>query len=125
MLFAFGLGLAGLLNPSQIQAFLDITGHWNPAPLVVMATAMTCYGIGYRIILRLKKPLLVQNWHLPTQSKIDARLVVGSILFGIGWGLVGYCPGPALAALAFGRIETVYFVGAMLAGGAIFQFSRP
>jgi uncharacterized membrane protein YedE/YeeE len=120
-LFAFGLGYSGLLDPHRIQRFLDVAGDWNPGPLLVMASAMTVYFVGYRLVRKRPHPLFAGKWHLPIATDIDAPLVGGAALFGVGWGLSGFCPGPAVAGLALLKPETALFVGAMLVGAAIVQ----
>lgn len=115
-LFGFGLAIAQLLDPSKIQGFLDITGDWNIGPLIVIGIAVLVYGLGSQLITRRSTPIFDNHWHLPTLRSIDRRLIGGSILFGIGWGLVGYCPGPALASLSYGGAGPLYFVCAMFLG---------
>jgi uncharacterized membrane protein YedE/YeeE len=117
-LFGTGLVLSGLINPAKVLAFLDITGAWDPSLAATMAVAVLVTAVGYRLSFAAGRPALDRAFHLPTQSDIDLRLVSGAALFGIGWGLVGYCPGPAIAALALGTPATFIFVAAMLAGMA-------
>ncbi|WNV05221.1 DUF6691 family protein [Candidatus Methylospira mobilis] len=114
-LFAFGLALSGMAQPSVVLAFLDITGNWNPALLLVMAGAIGVTLPAYRLLFRSGKPLLAERFDLPAATRISGRLITGSALFGIGWGLSGYCPGAALVALP-GALETGVFIAAMLAG---------
>lgn len=121
--FVFGMGLsvAGLTDPAKILAFLDVTGAWYPGPLVVLGLGVVFYGVVNRLVTRRARPFAANAWSLPARSAIDPRLVSGAVLFGVGWGLAGYCPGPALTGLAYGKVETLWFVLAMVAGGALRQ----
>lgn len=114
--FGFGLSLSGMLNPARVQAFLDIFGAWDPSLAFVLGGAVIVALLGVRIMHRLPHPVLDDRFHLPTNRRIDVPLVLGSALFGIGWGLGGFCPGPALASLSMGMTSPLIFVGAMLAG---------
>jgi uncharacterized protein len=107
--FIFGLGLclSGLADPSVVQSFLDIAGAWNPALLFVMGAGLTVTLIGYRLVFAQGRPLWSQRFSLPTSTAIDAPLISGAVIFGVGWGLAGYCPGPALVSLASGRMRMV------------------
>lgn len=124
-LFALGLGFSGMTNPQKIFGFLNIFGAWDPALLWVMVGAVTTYGLGFGILTRVlkrQKPLWGSKFQLPEQKQITLRLVLGSALFGIGWGLGGFCPGPALVALFSGAMAPIIFVVAMIAGMAGFTF---
>ncbi|MCC6572361.1 MAG: hypothetical protein IT462_01105 [Planctomycetes bacterium] len=123
LLFAAGLGISGMSQPAVVQGFLDITGNWNPALLVVMATAVPVYGL----IFRLKRgaPLLGGNFLVNMKTGLDWRLIVGAAIFGIGWGLSGICPGPAVVNLGKPGVEILGFVAAMLAGMAIYRVIEP
>ncbi len=123
LLFALGLGIAGMTQPSKIIAFLDITGDWDPSLLLVMASATLVYFLSYRWITKRRAPLLAEKFSLPTAMRLDARLLAGSALFGIGWGLSGYCPGPALVALPGLLPNTLVFVVSMLTGMLLFKWS--
>ena len=117
--FLFGLGLAisEMVNPAKVLGFLDVTGNWDPSLIFVMAAGLAVTLITFRFILKQPRPLFESQFHLPSQSKtIDRQLITGAAIFGIGWGLVGYCPGPAIASLAYGQTETVIFLVAMMAG---------
>jgi uncharacterized protein len=116
ILFGLGLAVSQMINPAKVLGFLDFAGAWDPSLAVVMAGALGVTAVGYRLALRRPAPLLAARFDLPTLREIDRRLLAGAVLFGIGWGLVGYCPGPALAALGFGNPATWLFVAAMLAG---------
>ena len=124
LLFALGLGVAGMTQPQKIIAFLDVTGDWDPSLLLVMASATLVYFLCYRWIIKRRAPLLAEKFSLPTAQHMDARLLTGSALFGIGWGLSGYCPGPALVALASLTPATLVFTGSMLAGMMLFKLNE-
>lgn len=116
LMFASGLTVSGLVNPAKVLNFLDIAGSWDPSLAFTMASAVATTAIGYRLAFRRKAPLLGGTFQLPTASDIDTRLVGGAALFGTGWGLVGFCPGPAVTALATGSGSALIFVAAMLIG---------
>jgi uncharacterized protein len=123
VLFALGLGISQMTNPSKVIGFLDVTGNWDPSLAFVMAGAMTVYLIGYKFIFpKLTKPLLDFRFHLPNLIHIDKKLILGSVIFGIGWGLSGFCPGPGLVALASSNLEAIYFVLSMILGVAIYHW---
>ncbi|TAK96130.1 MAG: YeeE/YedE family protein [Aquabacterium sp.] len=124
-LFGLGLAIAQMTNPLKVQNFLDVAGRWDPSLAFVMGSAVIITLAGFRLVLRRKAPLLGERFHLPTLVHIDRQLVLGSALFGIGWGLTGYCPGPALATLLSGNEEVYLFVPAMLLGGFLHRtFTR-
>lgn len=116
LLFGTGLAISGMINPAKVMAFLDIAGAWDPSLAFVMLGALLVAGPGYRLILRRPRPLFEDAFVLPARRELDSRLLAGAALFGIGWGLGGYCPGPALAALGFGKVQTLAFAAAMAAG---------
>ncbi len=116
LLFGVGLSVSEMINPAKVLNFLDIFGQWDPSLAFVMLGAVVTTAIGYRLVFRRERPLFESKFVLPTRQDIDARLMAGSAIFGIGWGLGGYCPGPALSGLAFGALETIVFVAAMAAG---------
>ena len=116
-LFGLGLTISGMIDPARVLAFLDVAGEWNPSLAFVLAAAVAVAAIGFRCSFR-RAPLCAPAYQPPAQTRIDARLVSGAILFGLGWGLVGYCPGPALAGLGLGVPQTWRFVVAMLLGMA-------
>ncbi len=116
VLFGFGLSLSELINPARVIGFLDVTGKWDATLLCVMGGALVVTAPFYPPILRRPRPLLDRQFFLPTKSAIDRPLIVGAAIFGIGWGLGGFCPGPALAALASGSSGVIFFVIAMIAG---------
>jgi uncharacterized membrane protein YedE/YeeE len=116
LLFAIGLVLGGMTQPSKVVGFLDLTGDWDPSLALVMGGALGTHALGRRLVLRRPRPLLDSRFHLPTRSEIDASLLGGAAIFGIGWGLGGFCPGPAMVALGAGARASLVFVPAMIAG---------
>ena len=118
-LFGGGLALSDMVNPGRVQAFLDVAGAWDPALLLVMASAVLASAAGYLTSRRMRRPLLAAHFSIPENRVLDRQLVAGATLFGIGWGLAGFCPGPAIAGLAFGLWQPWLFVAAMLAGMAL------
>ncbi|MFT6105381.1 MAG: putative membrane protein YedE/YeeE [Paracoccaceae bacterium] len=116
--FIFGLGLlvSGMSDPAKVQNFLDIFGTWDPSLAFVMGGAILVTLPGFRLLTRRPAPMFGPNFHLPTRNDIDRPLVQGAAAFGIGWGLGGFCPGPALTSLPIGASGTVYFVLSMLLG---------
>ncbi|HTR16956.1 MAG TPA: YeeE/YedE family protein [Acetobacteraceae bacterium] len=121
LLFGLGLTVSGMINPDKVLGFLDIAGNWDPSLAFVMAAAIPVSAAGFALGRRRTVPVCAPCFVEPGKTWVDARLVLGAVLFGIGWGLVGYCPGPALAALGFGSWRTVLFVAAMLAGMAAYR----
>lgn len=117
LLFGLGLAVSGMTDPLKVQNFLDVTGTWDPSLAFVMGGAVVVTSIGYRLAWKRGQPWLDKGFHLPTATAIDRKLVVGAAMFGVGWGLAGYCPGPALATVALDNTELWWFVPAMLAGG--------
>jgi uncharacterized membrane protein YedE/YeeE len=121
LLFAAGLGVGGMTQPAKVFGFLDIAGNWDPSLAFVMLGAIAVHATAVRRILRRRAPLFAVRFTLPTRRDIDARLVVGAALFGAGWGLVGYCPGPAVTALGGSAPAAAVFVPAMVAGMWMFR----
>ena len=118
-LFALGLTLSGMTRPSRMLAFLDVTGSFDASLAVVMVGAVVTTAVGTRLALIWKRPVFAERFDLPSDRRIDQRLVAGSLLFGAGWGLAGVCPGPALVALGSAKLGAVLFVAAMLVGMAL------
>ena len=116
LLFGWGLSLAGMTDPSVVLGFLDVAGVWNPRLLFVMAGAVLTTAIGYRLIWRGSRPWFDGLFHVPAATRIDARLMLGALLFGAGWGVAGYCPGPALASLSGGQVSVWILVATMALG---------
>ena len=116
LVFGAGLALSDMTNPSKVQNFLDLLGTWDPSLAFVMGAALGVSALGYQIARRRGSPLLASAFSLPTRRELDPELLTGALLFGIGWGLGGLCPGPALASLPQGVLGVYLFVRAMLAG---------
>ena len=121
LLFGIGLIVSGMTDPSKVIGFLDLAGRWDPSLAFVMAGAIAVAAIAFRFAARRSTALLGAPMRLPAARTIDRRLVLGGLCFGAGWGLAGYCPGPALASLLSGSVKPVFFVVAMLAGMALFE----
>jgi uncharacterized protein len=123
LLFGAGLAISGMHDPAKVLGFLDIaaiaSGGWDPSLAFVMAGGLAVTLPAFWYARRRKAPVAAPAFQTPTATAIDRRLMLGALLFGVGWGLVGYCPGPALAALAFGATDTIVFVPAMVAGMAL------
>ena len=126
LLFGAGLAVSQMVDPAKVLGFLDFGGiaanSWDPTLALVMGGALAVTVCAFAWARRRGAPLLVANYDLPKQSRVDGTLLAGALLFGLGWGLVGYCPGPAIAGLAYGSVKTVIFVAAMLAGMLLHQF---
>ena len=116
VLFGVGLVLSGMTQPVKVLGFLDWFGAWDPSLLFVMGGAVMVYGIAYRLVLRRKQPLLADAFVLPAHTGIDAKLIGGAALFGVGWGLGGYCPGPSIVSLGSGATDALVVVGATVVG---------
>jgi hypothetical protein len=121
LLFGLGLGISGMTLPAKVVGFLDVLGDWDPSLAFVMLGAIAVYMPLYRMIVGRPAPLFAAGFALPTARDIDARLVVGAAVFGVGWGLAGYCPGPGITALGAGSGPAVIFVLAMLAGMILYR----
>jgi len=115
-LFGVGLAVSGMTMPSKVMGFLDVLGAWDPSLAFVMIGAIAVHAVAYRLITRRSSPLVDTRFHLPTRKDIDARLVLGAALFGVGWGLAGYCPGPGLVSAAGGAVPALVFVAGMTLG---------
>lgn len=124
LVFGVGLILSGMTDPSKVIGFLDLAGDWDPSLLIVMGGAVAIGVIAFRLAGRQERSLLGATMRLPSAKHIDRRLVLGSLVFGVGWGLAGLCPGPALVSLSMGSSQATIFVIAMLAGMAIFELSE-
>lgn len=116
LLFGIGLVVSGMSDPAKVLNFLDLFGTWDPSLAFVMGGAVVVAFVGYRLVLRRDKPIAGGRFHLPNRSDIDGRILVGPAIFGLGWGLGGFCPGPALTALGLAAPGTLAFVPAMFAG---------
>jgi uncharacterized membrane protein YedE/YeeE len=123
LLFGFGLVVSQMIDPAKVLGFLDLAGNWDPSLAFVMIGAIPVAAIGFRATRARRAPLLDTRFLGPSRTRVDASMVIGSALFGVGWGLVGYCPGPALTSLALGRWQSFVFVAAMLVGMIGYRFA--
>ena len=123
-LFGAGLTLSGMTDPARVRGFLDVFGKWDPTLAFVMGGAVLVMAVAWRIRARMEKPLFGEKFSLPGRGDLDPPLLVGSALFGIGWGIAGLCPGPAIASLALSPVAVLPFVAAMLAGMAMHSLSQ-
>jgi len=114
--FGVGLSMAQMTDPRKVLDFLDVAGNWDPSLLLVLGGAVLLAAVWFALILRRRKPLLDDHFHLPRGGLVDRRLMGGSVLFGLGWGLAGYCPGPAIAGLGLGNPEALWVVPSITAG---------
>lgn len=116
LVFGTGMALSGMSNPAKVLNFFDFAGNWDPSLALVMAGALLVTAVGYRFVLRRDKPIVEARFHLPTARKLDTPLLAGSAIFGVGWGISGFCPGGAIPALGLAEPSAWIFVGTMLAG---------
>jgi uncharacterized membrane protein YedE/YeeE len=123
ILFGLGLAVSQMTNPLKVLAFLDVAGAWDPSLAIVMIAAVAMFFAAFRAAQARPAPFFAGAFQFPTRTDIDAPLVVGSVLFGAGWGLAGLCPGPAITALVSGQRKTFLFLGAMLAGMLIYRLT--
>jgi uncharacterized membrane protein YedE/YeeE len=123
-LFATGLGISGMTKPEKVQGFLDIFGNWDPSLLFTIGGAVSAYAIVFRITQKFDKPFFAAEFFVPTKRELDPKLLGGSILFGFGWGLSGYCPAPALVAAGGGVTPVLVFLSSMLLGMWAFSIAN-
>ena len=116
LIFGIGILISGMANPAKVLNFFDVAGNWDPSLIFVMGSALVVTFIGYRIVLRRPAPIIDAKFHLPDNPRIDARLLGGAAVFGVGWGIAGFCPGGAIPALGSGQFEVIVFVAALVAG---------
>ncbi len=116
LVFGVGIAVSGMMNPAKVFNFFDVAGVWDPSLAFVMGGAVIVTFIGYRLVWRHKAPLFGGRFQIPTSSAIDARLIGGSAIFGVGWGIAGFCPGAAIPALGTGRWEVALFLASVTAG---------
>ena len=116
LVFGIGIMVSGMASPAKVMNFFDVAGTWDPSLMFVMCGALVTTLIGYQLIFRRRRPISDPSFHLPTKSDIDVRLVSGAAIFGIGWGIAGFCPGGAIPAIGTGRTEVLVFSGALIAG---------
>lgn len=124
IVFAVGLGVGGMTQPAKVVGFLDFAGNWDPSLAFVMLGAIGVHSLFYRAIRTRPSPLFSSGFSLPNRTDIEPRLVGGSVIFGLGWGIAGFCPGPAITSLASGNFSAVIFSIAMIAGIFAFDFRR-
>jgi uncharacterized membrane protein YedE/YeeE len=122
VLFGLGLAVSGMVDPQKVIGFLDVAGHWDPTLAFVMGGALLVAIPAFRLIFRRSRPVLADDFDLPTKDSLDASLLGGAALFGVGWGLSGFCPGPSVTALASGLVPVFAFVAAMIAGMALYKW---
>ena len=123
--FGLGIAISGMANPAKVLNFFDLAGAWDPSLALVMASALAVTAIGYRVVFgRQSRPVLASRFDLPTSRRIDAPLVAGSAIFGVGWGVTGFCPGGAVPALGLGNTEAPIFVASMMAGILIARVAK-
>ncbi len=122
-LFGIGLTISDMVNPKRVLGFLDIAGEWDPTLLFVMGGAMLPMSISWFFVKKLKHPLFETDFKIPSKQHIDMKLILGSALFGVGWGTIGICPGPALTSLGTGNVSILIFVSSMMAGMLLFKIS--
>lgn len=120
-IFAIGLGVSGMTQPEKVVGFLDVFGSWDPSLIFVMGGAVMVHFVTYKLIRKRNSPLLSAKWHVPTKTEITPALIWGSVIFGVGWGLAGFCPGPAVTSLASFEIKPVMFVASMIVGMFLFK----
>ncbi|NPT46385.1 YeeE/YedE family protein [Paraburkholderia sp. 1N] len=123
LLFGVGLALSGMTRPLKVLGFLDVAGKWDPSLILVLGGAVTVATVAFHFILRRKAPLLAPSFDLPTTKGVDRRLIAGAMIFGVGWGIAGYCPGPAIALFAAPDTEALYFLPAMVAGWWLYRLT--
>jgi uncharacterized protein len=123
LVFGLGITVSGMINPSKVLNFFDVAGHWDPSLALVMASALIITAIGYRLAFARGAPIVSARFQLPTRKDIDLPLVAGSAVYGVGWGLIGYCPGGVVPALGLGRPEPWIFTAALVAGMAAARFT--
>lgn len=116
LLFGAGLAWSGMTDPHKVLDFLDVAGAWDPSLLLVMGGATLTYALGHRLVMRRAQPWLGGRFYVPPDRRIDMRLLAGAAVFGIGWGIGGYCPGPALAGIGLGNADLVWLLPALLLG---------
>jgi len=120
-IFALGLGLSGMTQPQKVIGFLDLFGQWDPSLIFVMIGAILVHFVTYKLIRKKNSPLLSSQWHVPTKKEITPALILGSFIFGVGWALGGFCPGPAVTSLASFDKTPIIFVASMLVGMLVFK----
>ena len=124
-IFGLGIAVSGMINPAKVLNFFDVAGTWDPSLIFVMGGGLAVAFIGYRLVLgRRQAPVFETDFALPTRRAIDKELIGGAAIFGIGWGIAGFCPGAAIPALGLGHSATPVFVAAVIAGIVVARFAR-
>ena len=124
LVFSIGLAISGMTQPKKVLGFLDVFGEWDPSLMGVMVGAILIYSIAYRWVLKRQRPLLEEKLQIPEPKKIDRPLIVGAFIFGIGWGLAGFCPGPALTSLGTLQTTPILFCLGLFGGMFVFKLLR-
>lgn len=124
IIFGIGILLSGMSNPAKVLNFFDVAGTWDPSLAFVMAAAVLVTAFGYKFVLGSERPVFSETFHLPTSKVIDAKLIGGSAVFGIGWGLSGFCPGGLVPVLAIGRPEPLIFFAGLIGGLLVARFAQ-
>ncbi|WP_240223459.1 DUF6691 family protein [Rheinheimera hassiensis] len=122
LMMSVGVAYSHMIDPNKVLGFLTLNANWDPSLLLVMAAALAVYSSGYWLFIGKAKPVYAQSFSLPNNKALDKPLVIGALVFGAGWGLVGYCPGPALAAISSGSLGTLAFIAAMVTGWFITKY---
>ncbi|MGB5560428.1 MAG: DUF6691 family protein [Paracoccaceae bacterium] len=122
LIFGLGISISGMANPAKVLNFFDVAGTWDPSLAFVMAGAVVVAGLGYQLVFRRPRPVFETAFNVPSSRVIDTRLVAGSAVFGIGWGIAGFCPGAALPVVGTGRIDVLTFFAALVAGLVIARY---
>ena len=121
LIFGLGLAISQMVSPRKVLDFLDVTGSWDPSLLLVMGGAVAVAMLAFRFVIKRGQPLFESEFHLPRMTKVDRRVLVGSAIFGLGWGIGGYCPGPGVAALSAGSADALVFVAGMVLGSLLYR----
>jgi uncharacterized membrane protein YedE/YeeE len=116
LVMGLGLSISRMINPAKVLGFFDVAGHWDPTLAIVMGSALAVNAVGYWLVTKRPHPLFAAVFSIPTRKEIDGRLLGGAALFGVGWGMVGLCPGPAITSTVFGYWQIWLFVAAMIVG---------
>lgn len=123
LVFGLGLGLSGMTDPRNVIGFLDIFGAWQPALALVMVGAIAVHSLSYYLIMKRPTPLLTPAFYMPTKQQVDMRLIIGAVVFGIGWGMGGFCPGPALASIVTLHPDIFVFIISMILGIGFYHYA--
>ncbi len=124
LIFGVGILISGMGNPAKVLNFFDVAGHWDPSLAFVMGGALAVTAVGYRLVLKRPSPLLAETFYVPTTSRIDASLLTGAAIFGVGWGMTGFCPGGVIPMLATGHTEVFAFVASLITGLIVAKYAK-